>query len=53
MLLFIKYRKNNSKARAKMAFFAEKCFLLRHFGTSIRIFFYLCGQKSTKIGIII
>jgi hypothetical protein len=41
-----KIHKADCKARAKMTFFAEKCFLSRHFGTSIRNIFYLCSRKS-------
>ena len=46
LLFWMKIRKVDCKARAKMTFFAEKCFLSRHFGTSIRNIFYLCSRKS-------
>jgi hypothetical protein len=44
MLIWTKIHDYHSKARAKTIFFAYFCFLLRHFGTSIRKIIYLCTR---------
>jgi len=44
MLIWTKIHEYHSKARAKTFFFADFCFLLRHFGTSIRKIIYLCTR---------
>ena len=44
MLLFKFCRQKGSKACAKSNKIVENYFLLRHFGTYIKSFFYLCSK---------